>query len=262
MAWRTAPVLGVRDVPAAVEHYQSALGFECPGGMYGPENERVYAVMKRSGIEVHLQIRRRNVWAAARGSHERSACLHCPDVDSLHDDFTSAAALVFAPPTDMPCGNREIVLRDQDGHRLAFGTDGDQPGSAWVAAPVLGCRDVEAAMSWFVDTLGFSCPGGLLTPPGHEPAYAIVFREGAGIHLQVRRRPVFLAERQAHEGDAYIFVDDADALHEEFAAKGVTIIRPPQDEPYGLRDFTMETPTSHRLTFATEGQPPPTRDPR
>ena len=250
MAWRTAPVLGVRDVPSAVEHYQTALGFECPGGMYGPEHERVYAVMRRNDIEVHLQIRRRNVWAATRGSHERSAYFYCPDVDSLHDHFTSAGAFVMAPPTDMPYGNREIVLRDQDGHRLAFGMDGDDADSTWVAAPVLGCRDVEAAMSWYVEILGFECPGGLFTPPDHEPVYAIVFREGAGIHLQIRRRPVFLAERQAHEGDAYIFVDDPDALHEEFAAKGVTVIRPPQDEPYGLRDFTIETPIGHRLTFA------------
>ena len=252
MAGRAAPVLGVRDVPAAVEHYQSAFGFECPGGMFGPEDERVYAVMRRDGIEVHLQIRRRNIWAAARGSHERSAYLYCPDVDSLHGDFDSAGALVIEPPTDMPYGNREIVLRDQDGHRLAFGVDSDRTDSAWETAPVLGCRDVEVAMSWFVDTLGFSCPGGLFTPPDHEPVYAIVFREGAGIHLQIRRRPVFLAERQAHEGDAYLFVDDPDALHEEYAAKGVTVIRPPQDEPYGLRDFTIETPTGHRLTFARD----------
>ena len=252
MAWRTAPVLGVRDVPAAVDHYQSVLGFGCPGGMFGPEDERVYAVMRRNDIEVHLQIRRGNVWAAARGGYERSAYLFCPDVDSLHGDFASAGALVAQPPTDMPYGNREIVLRDQDGHRLAFGVDPDNATAVWEAAPVLGCRDVEAAMSWFVDTLGFSCPGGLFTPPDHEPVYAIVFREGASIHLQIRRRPVFLAERQAHEGDAYIFVDDPDALHEEYVAQGVTIIRPPQDEPYGLRDFTLETPTGHRLTFACE----------
>ena len=252
MAWRAAPVLGVRDVPAAVGHYQGALGFDCPGGMYGAEDERVYAVMRRNGIELHLQIRRRNVWAATRGSHERSTYLYCPDVDSLHEAFAAAGAFVLAGPTDMPYGNREIVLRDQDGHRLAFGVDGSHADTTWVTAPVLGCRDVEAAMSWFVDTLGFSCPGGLFTPPGHEPVYAILFREGASIHLQIRRRPVFLAERQAHEGDAYIFVDDVDALHDEFAKRGVTIIRPPQDEPYGLRDFTIETVTGHRLTFARE----------
>ena len=252
MAWRTAPVLGVRDVPAAVDHYRSVLGFECPGGMFGPEDERVYAVMRRNDIEVHLQIRRRNVWAATRGGYERSAYLFCADVDSLYGDFAFAGALIAQPPTDMPYGNREIVLRDQSGHRLAFGVDPDHAKAEWEAAPVLGCRDVEAAMSWFVDALGFSCPGGLFTPPDHEPVYAIVLREGASIHLQIRRRPVFLAEREAHEGDAFVFVDDPDALHDEYVAQGVTIIRPPQDEPYGLRDFTIETPTGHRLTFARE----------
>ena len=232
--------------------YAEAFGFKCPGGVFRPaDGEAVYAVMRRDGIELHLQIRRRDVWSAAQGDHERSAYFYCADVDELHDEFASAGARVLQPPTNMPYGNRELVVEDDDGHRIAFGVDPDYRGTNWETAPVLGYRDVATAVAWFDSDLGFDCPGGLFTPPGHEPVYAIVFRESAAIHLQIRRRPVFVAERPAYEGDAYVFIDDTDALHDEFAHAGVTVIREPQDENYGLRDFTIETPTGHRLTFAT-----------
>lgn len=252
MSWRSAPVLGVRDVEAAADRYAKQLGFECPGGVFRPaDGEAVYAVMRRGGIEMHLQIRRRNIWSAQRAGHERSAYVYCADADELHREFSGAGARVLEPPTDMPYGNRELVVQDGDGHRLAFGVDPGYRGSDWETAPVLGCRDVATAADWFESALGFACPGGLYTPPGHEPVYAIVSREGAAIHLQIRRRPVFLAERPSHEGDAYVFVTDTDALHAELAGAGVTVIREPMDETYGLRDFTIETPTGHRLTFAT-----------
>lgn len=51
---------------------------------------------------------------------------------------------------------------------------------------------------------------------------------------------------------AYFFVPDASALYDEFVGKGVRIHRPIQDEAYGLRDFTIETPDGHRLTFGSE----------
>jgi len=35
------------------------------------------------------------------------------------------------------------------------------------------------------------------------------------VHLQIRRREVFAGARGSFEGDAYVFVDDVDALFEE-----------------------------------------------
>ncbi|MGD8861442.1 MAG: hypothetical protein PVI30_15645 [Myxococcales bacterium] len=31
-------------------------------------------------------------------------------------------------------------------------------------------------------------------------------------------------------------------------------VRPLQDEPYGMRDFTIETPDGHRPAFASEAE--------
>lgn len=121
----------------------------------------------------------------------------------------------------------------------------------WEAAPTLGVRSVPSAVEFFCGLLSFERPLTLYGPPS-EPVYAIVSRGGISVHLQVRRHDVFPVAREEHEGDAYFVVDDADALYEEFIAKGVPMHRGIQDEPYGLRDFTVATPDGHRLTFGSE----------
>ena len=41
------------------------------------------------------------------------------------------------------------------------------------------------------------------------------------------------------------------ALFEEFQAKGVVLHRIPEDAVYGLRNFVIDDPESHRLSFGT-----------
>ena len=45
-------------------------------------------------------------------------------------------------------------------------------------------------------------------------------------------------------------VADVDAVHAELKDK-VTMHRDIQDEPYGMRDFTIELPFGARIAFAT-----------
>ena len=120
----------------------------------------------------------------------------------------------------------------------------------WQAAPVLGVRSVAEAVDYFERVLGFECPGGLFGAEGEPPVYAVMRRDGCEVHLQIRRRTVFAEERGSFEGDAYLFVEDLDALYKELQGRGASVLRPPMDEPYGLRDCTIETPDGHRLSFA------------
>lgn len=253
MTWRTAPILGTQDVDGAVAYYCDQLGFDCHAGPLGePEGESVYAVVRRDGIEIHLQIRRHRLWDDDRNSIERSAYVYVPDVDVLHAQLTSNGANVVQAPTDMPYGMREIVVVDPQGHGVAFGSEPGVQRSAWEASPILGTNQVEASAAWFGDKLSFACPGGVFKPLAEgEAVYAIVLRQHAGIHLQIRRRAVFPVQREIIESDAYVFVNELDGLFEELTAKGVKTIRAPMDEPYGLRDFTIETQDGHRLAFAT-----------
>jgi uncharacterized glyoxalase superfamily protein PhnB len=123
----------------------------------------------------------------------------------------------------------------------------------WRIAPTLGVRDVSEATDYYTKVLGFECPGGVFegVGPGEGGVYAIVRRGDVEIHLQIRRRDVFAGSRESIEGDAYIFVPDVDGLFDEFESKGVKIHRQPEDAPYGLRDFVIEDPEGHRLTFGS-----------
>jgi predicted enzyme related to lactoylglutathione lyase len=49
--------------------------------------------------------------------------------------------------------------------------------------------------------------------------------------------------------DAYVWVDNADRLHDEFLSKGVRIVRPLCDQEYGCRDFDIEDCNGYRLCF-------------
>lgn len=123
--WHIAPTLGVRDVKQAVEYYTSVLGFECPGGVFegvAPGEGGVYAIVRRGDIEIHLQIRRREVFAGKRESIEGDVYLFVPDVDALFEEFKAKGALIHRAPEDSSYGLRDFVIEDREGHRLAFGT--------------------------------------------------------------------------------------------------------------------------------------------
>ena len=45
-------------------------------------------------------------------------------------------------------------------------------------------------------------------------------------------------------------VDDVDAHHKRASERGVRILGPPTDYPYGERQYTAEDPGGHRWTFS------------
>jgi len=52
--------------------------------------------------------------------------------------------------------------------------------------------------------------------------------------------PSRTADPQGEAWDAYIWIDNADALLSECRSKGVVIARDVCDQPYGCRDFDVE----------------------
>lgn len=122
----------------------------------------------------------------------------------------------------------------------------------WQTCPVLGLRDVRSALDVFTGQLGFRIVGAFEgAERGEGMIYAILERSGAEIHLQIRRRPLWTDARESIERDVYLRVDDADALHEELAGRGVEIFEPPADRPYGMRDFSAAAPEGYRLSFGS-----------
>ena len=119
------------------------------------------------------------------------------------------------------------------------------------SSAVLQVQDVVRSRDFYVDKLGFS--GGKLW--GEPPCFCIVSRGTVTIMLDQAREPCPLPVNQYWA--AYVYIDDAEALHREFKEAGAEIIRGPEDMPYGCRDFDVRDPDGHLIAFGQDLQPGP-----
>lgn len=124
--WRVSPILGVRNVRRAAEHYRDVLGFALDpvDGVFAPSADEpggVYAIVKRFGVVLHVQIRRGELPTRERARFERDVYFYVDDVDGLHAELQRRGATIESPPHMAPHGIREMVVVDLDGFRLAFG---------------------------------------------------------------------------------------------------------------------------------------------
>lgn len=110
------------------------------------------------------------------------------------------------------------------------------------AATVVTVTDIDASMAYYCDVLGFD-----VTFDYGEPIfYAGLCRDEVMLHLRAAaQQPSWVSGN----GAVAIFVDDVDALHDELAARGARIVKPPQDYAYGMRDFDVDDLDGNRLTF-------------
>jgi predicted enzyme related to lactoylglutathione lyase len=120
----------------------------------------------------------------------------------------------------------------------------------WSIAPCFIVDDVVATANYYRDALGFAYERFWNDPP----SFCMVKRRGIVIMLaQLEQpgvmRPNRLVDPEGGAWDAYIWVDDADALNAEFKSKGVKITRDICDQPYGCRDFDIEDCNGYRLCF-------------
>ena len=105
--------------------------------------------------------------------------------------------------------------------------------------PELPCDDVAAAVVHYRDVLGFRV--------NYQQA-------DIGVMDRDRVRVLLVARSPRHSGigSAYVYVDDADALHAELVGRGAAVQGRPESHPWGLRDFRVLDPDGNQLTF---GQP-------
>ena len=96
-------------------------------------------------------------------------------------------------------------------------------------APQFFTTNLAATLAYYRDALGFECLGTWFDPP----QYAIVARDGHRIHFRVAPPPQPNPDKYDDELlDAYLFIDNADALHAEYAARGVEFTRALGDTPW------------------------------
>lgn len=115
-------------------------------------------------------------------------------------------------------------------------------------APILFASDLPAAISYWVDKVGFEARGVW----GEPPDFAILVRDS--VHLMLSQAP---AEHEIVPywrikdklWNAYFWVDDARTLFDELTGRGAAIDYDLCEQPYGVLEFGIQDPDGHDIAF-------------
>ena len=102
---------------------------------------------------------------------------------------------------------------------------------------------------FYRDALGFDCE-----VYGDPADFAVASRDAAVILLALADRDRLVPHWQIVDKmwNAYIRVDDADAIYAEVQERGAPIDYTIYDAPHGFREFGVQDPDGHDIAF---GQP-------
>jgi uncharacterized glyoxalase superfamily protein PhnB len=116
-------------------------------------------------------------------------------------------------------------------------------------SPQFFTTDLPATLAYYRDKLGFDCLGTWHDPP----VYAIVARDQHRIHFRLAEPPKPNPDKYDDELlDAYLFVDDADALYAEYADRGVEFTRALGNTPWQSREFVVKDCDGRLLAFGAD----------
>jgi catechol 2,3-dioxygenase-like lactoylglutathione lyase family enzyme len=119
------------------------------------------------------------------------------------------------------------------------------------SAPYFPVADVERSAAHYERVLGFRRD----YAAGSPPEFAIVSRDGLSIMLRLVRAADRISpnERQGGTWDAFFWVRDAKALHDELRAAGADVVYGPiVQEAYQMEEFAVRDGEGYVLGF---GQP-------
>ncbi len=115
-------------------------------------------------------------------------------------------------------------------------------------APLFFATNIPGTLAYYKDKLGFECLGTW----GDPPIYAIVSRDEHAIHFRCAEPPLANPDKYVDELlDAYISVEDADALCAEYASKDLDFTRGLADTPWHSREFVVKDCDGRLLVFGS-----------
>jgi catechol 2,3-dioxygenase-like lactoylglutathione lyase family enzyme len=115
-------------------------------------------------------------------------------------------------------------------------------------SPFFIVKDAAASLLFYRDQLGFEVT---FQEPAESPFFGIVCRDSAMIMLKavgVDPLPNYKREPTAR-WDAYLYVQEPDALSAEFASRNVAFSEPLRDTHDGLRGFEIKDADGYVLFF-------------
>jgi uncharacterized glyoxalase superfamily protein PhnB len=113
-------------------------------------------------------------------------------------------------------------------------------------APQFFTTDLPVTLAYYREKFGFDCVGTWQDPP----VYAIVTRDEHRIHFRCAEPPTANPGKYDDELlDAYVFIDDAEGLYAEYAARGVEFTRTLAETPWHSREFVVKDCDGRLLAF-------------
>ena len=116
-------------------------------------------------------------------------------------------------------------------------------------SPTLAVRNMKATIEFYKNSLGFKM--GMAFPDASNPEYVDLSKDGMVLMFIPAKNCGIGSEDKLGVGvNLYLQIDgDIDEYYQELKKKGVRIAVDIKDEPYGVRDFTVEDIDGYKLTF-------------
>ena len=116
-------------------------------------------------------------------------------------------------------------------------------------SPTLAVRDMKATLEFYTKALGFKA--GMTFPTLDNPEYADISKDGMVLmFLPTKNLGIGKGEKLGTGVNLYLQIDgDIDVYYYQLKKRGVNITVDIKDEPFGIRDFTVEDPDGYQLTF-------------
>lgn len=118
-------------------------------------------------------------------------------------------------------------------------------------ASVFLVSSVTRSAEYYRDALGFR----FSRYWGEPPSFCMVWRDEQCIMLnQIEDAGAIRPLRTVNGAiwDAYLWVDDVDALFEEFRAAGARVVAEPFLKPYGVKECVIQDPDGYEICFGQE----------
>ena len=116
-------------------------------------------------------------------------------------------------------------------------------------SPMMAVRDMKRTIEFYRDSLGFQL--GMTFPDASNPEYADMAKDGMVLmFLPASNCGIYPGQKLGIGVNFYMEIDgDIDKYYADLKSKGVKISADIKDEPFGIRDFTVEDPDGYLLTF-------------
>ncbi len=108
---------------------------------------------------------------------------------------------------------------------------------------VIAVPDLARSTSYYRDILGFDVQW------EDVPGWRLFVRDACLVMAGECPGAVPAREIGDHAYLAYVEVQGIDAFHDDLHARGVDLIKPLCDEPWGMREFGIRTVDGHRMMF-------------